>query len=966
MVSSKSGNQKGKKRNAKDKLFPVVGIGASAGGLDAFSKFFSAMPPESGMAFILIQHLDPTHASNMVDLLRRQTKMQVDEASDGLKLEPNHVYMIPPNKNMSIADRNLILTALPDRPAVPHSIDLFFRSLSEDLKESAIGIIMSGTGSDGSIGARAIKSELGMVMVQDPEDAGYDGMPREAINAGVADFVLPAVEMPGQLIEYVQKYYGKHRKRLEPTSIDEGSLMRILSLVRARTKHDFSRYKPSTINRRIERRMNVNQIDTLDQYIKYLGKHPAEVESLVRDFLINVTSFFRDPEAFSALKKHIGDWLGSTSETQEIRVWVPGCSTGEEAYSIAMIVEEVMEEQNLYRKLQVFGSDLDEDAISIARKGDYPAAIAADVSRERLTKFFIRNDERYQVKRDLREKIIFAVQDIIADPPFTKMDIISARNLLIYFDSNLQRRLVPMFNYALNEGGLLFLGTAETVGKYTDGFEAVDRRWKIYRKKKTLNEPIYQLRERFSPHHFTELQVPSKDSSEATARPSVEQMIISSMPPLVVVDRDYQVVYTHGDTSKYLHLPEGKPEMGILGMVREELRTALASGLHEAISERKRATRQGDRIRVNGSSITVKMTFAPISGANQDGVSDQLIITFEDMPRVKRKTKKEGAGSECAEIKQELQFTKETLRSTIEELETSNEELRSANEEYQSTNEELQSTNEELETSREELQSVNEELNTVNNEHQRKIEELTGIATIFLDEDLKLRRFTPTATKIFNFIETDIGRPISDITPRIKIADLADKAAKVLDSLEPFKKTIEAGDDTVYSVRVYPYRTTNNAIAGVGLIFVDISEQEAFATALRFSQSIIDTLRHPVIVLDASFQVMSANRAFYHAFEAKKEDTEGRPFFEISERQWDIPALRRLLEDILRRNSEFEGYKVERDFPHEGKRTFMLNARRLQTADKNQQRILLAIEDVTGRNGEEAFSQQKKRRRKEG
>ncbi len=450
--------------------FPIIGIGASAGGLDAFAKFLTAMPANSGMASVLVQHLDPSHASNMVELLRRYTKMPVSEATDEVRLEPDHIYMIPPNRTMTITGRNLRLLQQIDRPGIAHAIDMFFKSLATDLKEKAICVIMSGTGTDGTLGAKAVKAELGLVMVQDPETAGYDGMPRSAIAAGVADFILPAEAMPAKLVEYVEKSYGKRVVRQQALEKDYTSLPAILQLIRARTRRDFSGYKQSTINRRIERRMALNQIDNASQYILFLREHPNEIDTLVKDFLINVTSFFRDPEAFAALKQQIKTVLAAKPEGTEIRAWIPACATGEEAYSILITIEEAIDELKKYFIVQVFGTDLDPDAVAIARSGIYPAAVSADISEDRLKKFFARKDDQWQIKREYREKLVFAVQDIISDPPFTRMDLISARNLLIYFDADLQKRMVPLFHYALNQGGLLFLGTAETVGEFTGMF----------------------------------------------------------------------------------------------------------------------------------------------------------------------------------------------------------------------------------------------------------------------------------------------------------------------------------------------------------------------------------------------------------------------------------------------------------------------------------------------------------------
>ncbi len=943
-----------RKKAVTGRDFPVIGIGASAGGLEAFGKFFSAMPADTGMSFVLIQHLDPSHVSNMVSLLSRSTAMPVTQAGDGMKLEPDHVYMIPPNHIMTITDRTLRLGEQVDRPGISHNIDRFFSSLAEDMKEKAIVVILSGTGSDGSQGARAVKAELGMVMVQDPNDAAYDGMPRSAINAGVADIVLPAEQMPAELEKYVRDIYGKRRVRREHIRTDATAIADILALVRAKTKRDFSNYKQSTIYRRIERRMGINQISDTGQYLKYLRENKAEVEALTSDFLINVTSFFRDPEAFNALKKHITELLANKNDTDEIRAWVPGCSTGEEAFSIAIIITEALEQLNKYVTVQVFGSDLDDDAIKRARRGIYPASITDDVSRERLARFFEPIDDQFRVKRELREKLVFAVHDIIADPPFTRMDIISTRNLLIYFENALQKKLLPMLNYSLNPGGILFLGTAETIGEFVDEFETLDRRWKIYREKNKAKEPVFTVSNR--PFSMREQQQEEAAGPSGLGKPPTDlpaaNILLQALPPSILINGDQQVIYSHGETGRYLQLPEGRPNMGVMGMIRAELHGPLASAIHEAGIKNSRVQRQGVRLKFNSHTVQVRITVAPVTPAGTGTDTGFMVITFEDMPRSPRQRSKKD--ERAAELEQELQYTRETLRSTIEELETANEELRSTNEEYQSTNEELQSSNEELETSREELQSVNEELATVNSELQQKIEDLsnlnddmknlldsTGVATIFLDEELRLQRFTSTTKEIFNFIDSDIGRPISDITHRMTSNNLQQQAKKVLDTLEPIREDIRTREGKWYTMRIQPYRTQDNAVAGVGVSFIDIDVEE------RLRSTILDTFRQPVLVLNQDLTVRSANQAFFKTFRVSKEETEKQSLFQLGNSQWDIPALRELIENVLPQDSEFHDYLVEHEFPAIGRRKMLLNGRRLLLDGERTQYILLIMDDVT-------------------
>ena len=937
-------------------IFPIVGIGASAGGLEAFGSFFSKMPVDSGMAFVLVQHLDPSHVSNMVDLLKRYTQMPVIEARDGLKIEVNHVYMIPPNYNMTVIDRTLNLVELVERPGISHGIDLFFRSLAADLKDRSICVILSGTGSDGSLGAKVVKAELGMVMVQDPESAKYDGMPRSAIAAGVADIVVPAEQMAEKLIDFVSQSYGKPaERRRQAFEKTPDSLHRIFAIIRTRVRHDFSQYKLSIINRRIERRMSVNQIEKIDDYVRLLLSDAHEVDALVKDFLINVTSFFRDPEAFESLKSKIKEMIQRKGEAAELRVWVPACSSGEEAYSLAIIIDECREELGKYPDWHVFGTDLDKDAIVAARSGEYQANIQADVSPERLKKYFTLRDGRYQIIQQIREKLVFAVQDIVIDPPFSKIDVIAARNLLIYFDSDLQKKIIPMFNYALNDGGLLFLGTAETIGGFGDMLSVLDRKWKIYESHKRMASAFTPLNTKYG------ISPKPADSELPLTFGKItgfnyDRIVLKAMLPSVVVDRDFQILYVHGKTGKYLQFPEGELSVNLVKAAREELRLALTTSLAQAVAQNREVDKEGLPIKVNGDASYVSLRVKPV----QEEGPARLVVSFEDFPSKKKSSRsvkpKEGAVNK--DLEQDLQLTRESLRSTIEELETANEELRSSNEEYQSTNEELNSANEELETSREELQSINEELTTVNTEYQKNMEELstvaddmknllnnTGIATLFLDRSARIKRYTPAATEILNIIATDIGRPIEHLTSILTGYDIAAVVKKVLDTLTPVSQEVQTKDGRWYSVRVRPYSTADNTIAGAVVSFLDIGQEKGLEKEL---DATLDTLRESVLVLDAELRITSANRRFYQTFKAAPENTIGKPLYQIGARQWDIPELRRLLEVVLPNNSQFEDFLVEREFPGIGIRKMLLNARQIFNDRGAVQKILLALDDVTG------------------
>ena len=954
-----------------DNNFPVVALGASAGGLEAFTQFLTALTHESGIAYVLVQHLDPSHPSSLVELLNRVSPIPIVEATEGMPVKPNHAYIIPPGKSLSIHNRTLSVVGDQEHPGITHSINHFFHSLAEDVKERAVGIILSGTGSDGSDGARTIKANDGLVIVQDPVTAKYDGMPKSAIEAGVADYILPPAAMASQLKDYLDQSFYKRERIRQALKKDDVNMKSIFSLVKMRTGRDFSGYKISTITRRIEHQMAVNSIETLGNYLKFLRENPNEIEALMKNFLIQVTSFFRDKEAFESLKQKIGLMLKDKPEGTQLRAWVPGCSTGEEAYSIAIIIMECIQESGRRFDVQVFGTDLDAEAIAIARAGLYPTAIAKDVDPKRLDAFFNQAGSSYQIKKNIRENVIFAVHDVVTDPPYSRVDVISMRNLLIYFDSELQKKVLPMLHYALNEKGILFLGTSETIGEFTDLFANLDAKWRIYqslgKKKTSLVNFSNQL-------GLQDVSVVTLSKAKTQSSPKSEPFkLLEALPPSVLVDYNHQILYAHGDTSKYLRISEGKPSSSLVNMVKPELESGLATLLHEASQGQKEVVSDNLQVEYNGGKQHVKITVRPLSTLEGD-----LIITFEDLPRPKRhKIKGEPViEAKQMELEKDLQRTRDTLRGTIEELKSTNEELRSANEEYMSTNEELKSANEELETSREELQSVNEELTTLNSESQRKNEDLTtinndmlnllnatGVATLFLDEKLRIRRFTPSATKLLKFIDSDIGRPVEDISSPLKDNILVKASRSVLDNLIPVEQEVQTIDGKWYSLRILPYRTLENVIEGVVVSFVDINQVKVGSI---YTESIIDTMREPMLVLDEHLKVVSANKGFYRAFKVTMEDTQGQLIYAIGNHQWDIPQLRELLKSIIEKNSVFDGYKVEHDFPGIGQREMLLNARRVVGGTDLKPRILLAMEDVTGRPGLEQFTEKENSQKGDG
>jgi two-component system CheB/CheR fusion protein len=851
--------------------FPVVGIGASAGGLAAFEAFFSGMPidTEPGMAFVLVQHLAPDHKSMLTDLIRRYTRMQVFEAEDGMAVQINCAYIIPPNRDMAFLNGTLQLL----EPLAPRGhrlpIDFFFRSLAQDRHEQAIGVVLSGAGSDGTLGVRAIKGEGGMVMAQNPESTEYDGMPRSALATGLVDYELPPAEMPAQLIAYTTHTFGKLPRQAVSTRESENALKKIFVLLRAQTGHDFSQYKPSTIQRRIERRMFVHQLSSMESYVKLLQQAPEEVEAMFRDMLIGVTNFFRDPEAFKVLEEQVIPklFVGKGADAA-IRIWAPGCSTGEEAYSLAILLAERQEVLKRSFKVQVFATDIDSRAIATARAGVYPAAIAADLTPERLARFFEAEPGggTYRIHRGIRDMLVFSEQNVIKDPSFSKLDLISCRNLLIYLNSDLQKKLIMTFHNALNPGGYLFLGTSESVGEFGDLFVSLENKQKIYQRKEDFLGARRSAR--FLPTMTAiDAALPRIAGKQAVGkklplRELTEQALLQQVIQAgALVNALGDILYLHGRTGMYLEPAPGESGTNnILKMAREGLRRDLASALHKSVTTGETALHPALRVKTNGDFSTVKMIVRPVVVAPSTVPEPPLyLVILEKMPEPEPATRDltgkpssaapfdEDANARIADLTRELQAKEEYLQSINEALENSNEELKSFSEEMQSVNEELQSTNEELETSKEELQSINEELGTVNAELQTKVADLsranndmnnllagTGIATIFVDHKLRILRFTPAATQIINLIQSDIDRPVDHIASNLPgYGTLTADIKAVLDTLIPREAEVQTAEGRWYTMRILPYRTMENVIEGGVLTFVDITEKKRANELLR-------------------------------------------------------------------------------------------------------------------------------------
>jgi two-component system CheB/CheR fusion protein len=840
-------------RNAPS-AFPIVGVGASAGGLEAIESFLKNVPASSGMAFVVVQHLDPTHKGLLVELLQRATKMPVVQITDRMKVVPDHVYVIPPSKDLSLLHGVLHLL----EPAAPRGlrlpIDFFLRSLADDHHDRAIAVILSGMGSDGTLGIRAIKERSGGVFVQAPASAKFDGMPRSAIDSGLADVVAPVDELPGKIVAY-RNHVPLLLRPNGAAHKEQGALEKIIILVRAQTSHDFSHYKKPTIYRRIERRMGLHQLGTIGDYVRYLQENPEEATLLFKELLIGVTSFFRDPAAWNQMRDvALPALVAARPNTPVLRAWTVGCSTGEEAYSLAIVFKEAMDRVRPGRSisLQIFATDLDKDAIDRARQGVYPANIAADVSDERLARFFVQAEHGYRVGKEIREMVIFANQNLVMDPPFTKLDILTCRNLLIYMDPALQQKLFPLFHYSLNPDGILMLGSSESVGTAAD-FVPLPGKTRLYRRGSDGRSRRVEFPSAFGRSDAATVDRP-KTAPTASLQALADRLILQSYAPAVVLTGDKgDILYISGRTGKYLEPVAGRANWNLFAMARPGLSYALNEAFNKAVRLRKPVTIHGGKVGINGGTQIVDVTAEPLT--EPDALRGMMLFVFADVAatlETKAAGKARGGvhGARLKAVTQELQATQEELQSTRDEMQISQEELRSSNEELQSTNEELQSTNEELTTSKEEMQSINEELQTVNHELQAKLDELsranndmknllnsTDIATLFLDDSLNVRRFTAPTTAIIKLIAGDVGRPITDLVTDLDYAELTTDAEEVLRTLVPKERPVSTRDDRWFTVRIMPYRTMDNRIDGLVITFIDITVSKRLERDLRATEA---------------------------------------------------------------------------------------------------------------------------------
>jgi two-component system CheB/CheR fusion protein len=952
----------------------IIAIGASAGGLEALETMFEAITTAMPIAFIIITHLSPAHRSLLPELLQKKTKLKVSEITQNMQVEPNCIYVIPPKKMVVIKQGILKLTKSKTTTHISLPIDLFFQSLAQEQDRKIVAVVLSGTGMDGTQGIRALSTAGSLIIAQDPTTAEYNSMPNNAINTGLVDNVLP----PEKILTFILKYL-KNKLPSLPSNEKEikNGLQPIFHLLHTHLGHDFSLYKNNTICRRIEKHMSIHQINDIAIYTNYLQRHPQEIQLLFKDLLIGVTSFFRDPEAFESLREILLQKLKIKPTGEEMRVWVPACATGEEAYSLAILLQECMEELHRYFSVQIFGTDINEAAIETARFGLYPLSIAADLSEQRLKRFFTKEEGRYRISKEIRKMVIFAPQNLTRDPPFTKLDILSCRNLLIYFTTILQKKLLPLFHYSLNYNGILFLGSAENVSGFLELFNVIEKKWKIFEHKEaasSLHIPISLetklITEKALMHPPINHQTPKKTDIAHL----VNNILLDNYAPVcIVLDEKENIVYIHGRTGKYLEPADGFVNLNILHMVRSELKPKISIALRNASLKKKQVSYSHLLIKNNDKSYYINLKIRPFRELNRDQYWKLLFIEeIKPLESFSKITHPKHISSnklvqQISFLEKELKESKENLHTTIEELETSNEELKSSNEELQSTNEELQSTNEELETSKEELQSLNEELTTVNVELESHIEELssanddiqnllysTEIATIFLDNNLLIKRFTPKAIELTSLIQTDIGRPITDIVSKLKYYTLIEDARKVLETLH--SKTIEVQDKEGqwFQVRIIPYRTLTNMIDGLVITFLNINVQKQAEEKLKQLNKImqnaynpilllIDTLHEPLLVLDEKLIVISANNAFYKAFQTNAADVLEHSIYTVWETKAPNTQLLKLFEEKLKNTEQCNNFNIPYGNKKDNLKKMIINAQHIHNSQSSERQILLAI-----------------------
>lgn len=942
----------------------IVGIGASAGGLAALQTFFEHVPSDSGLAFVIVVHLSPDYESHLPNLLQGHANIPVQQVTDTTLVEPNRAYVIPPGSYLKNIDTHLRLADMEEKRYQRGPIDHFFCTLAETHDGDAVGVVLTGAGTDGTRGIKAIKEKGGVIIVQDPAEAQYESMPRSAIATGLVDTVLPVAEIPAQILRITRTHptvIVAHDEEKDKIGLEQQQLLqKLFTLVRSHTRRDFSRHKRSTLMRRIQRRMQLHQVETLSAYLQMLCEQPDEVSALADEFLITVTTFFRDPEAYAVVENQVIPRLfeGKTQKDR-LRVWCVGCATGEEAYSLAILFLEQAARYDTPPQLQIFASDLHERSLRIAREGFYGEYIENDVAHERLCRFFTRESGGYRIRDEVRECIVFAGHNLLADPPFSKVDLITCRNLLIYLQRDVQREVIELFHYALNLGGFLLLGQSETISEFAL-FHPEDKEHRLYRKRDTPTQeprlPVFA----WSGPRLVDVSAPIMLSTQLESYGVLHQRMVECYAsPSILIGPDQKMVHVSEHAGRYLRVPGGDVTANVLNLVREELRIDLHAALHDVAKKHIAVRSKPIRMRIDGALKNVVFHVRPSEGDEEE--QGFILIIFDELEEPSLYAAPAGEqGARTRELETELVEVKQRLQTVVEDYESTQEEMKAANEELLSTNEELRSTMEELETSREELQSINEELTTLNQENRHKVEELaqlssdlqnlmvaTDIATLFLDRELLILRYTPRVMELFNLRATDRGRPVSDLTHRLGYDDLNSDARHVLDRLTPVEREIRDDRGSWYLVRSLPYRLSEDRIGGVVITFIDITAQkraaEEVVQAKDRAEKIINTIDEPFMILMSDLRVKMANHAFYTQFKARTEQIEGQLFYSICNGQWDLPVLRQLLEKVIAENYQFSDCEVSRYFEDLGDRIILLNARPLDEA----QLILLGFRDVT-------------------
>lgn len=972
---------------ATDAPFPIVGIAASAGGLEAFTGLLSHLPIDTGMAFVLIQHLDPNHKSLLSEILRRTTQMPVNEVEDGVAVEPNQVYIIPPNTKMVLSKGVLQLSPREKIYGKYMPADAFFSSLAIDRGHKAIAVVLSGGDGDGSLGLKAIKAAGGMTFAQCQDTAKFDSMPNTAVATGNVDFVMPPEKIAEELANYSHHPLltgPLHLTKVQESPEEGDALATIFALLKSTTGVDFSHYKPTTIARRIQRRMVLYKLESLDDYAQHLRHNSAEVTALYEEILIHVTSFFRDPEAFEKLKKHVFPTITQNkSASAPIRIWVVGCSTGEEVYSIAICLLEFLDDRMIPPPIQIFATDISEAAIGKARSGVYSENQMVDVSPERRTRFFIAEEGgSYRISKAVRELCVFARQDLGSDPPFSNLDLVSCRNVLIYLGESLQKKVMPIFHYSLNPTGFLLLGTSESTGKFSYLFTSVDKKSKIYAKKLTATRPTFS----FTPSSYPVAKAREQQGVKENLTNSfdlqreTDQLILNRYAPAgVVVNELMNILQVRGDINPYLRLAFGTPDLNLLTMAREGLLVELRTAIYQAQTQNVTVRKEGvSVVESGGRSSTVNFEVIPFGPQAVEG--RYFLVLFEQAsPPALNLSTLPSETLDQADLVREIERLRQALASAyqdktavqaqlqavIQDHENLNQDLKIANEEILSSNEELQSTNEELETAKEEIQATNEELTTTNEElRSRNIEQsllnndLTNLLSsinipiLMLTNDLQIRRFTPTAQQLFSLIPTDVGRPFNDIRSTLNVPDLEGMILEVIDTLHTQEQEVQTLSGYWYNLRIRPYRTTENKIDGVVMVLIDIDALKRSARTLEearnYAETIVETVQTPLVVLDPDFRVNTANRSFYKTFQVSSSETAKSSLFELGNGQWNIPQLRSILQEILVSDVQLENFELDHLFEQIGPKTMLLNACKLEREHRALM-ILLSIEDITDR-----------------